>query len=510
MCWPWNAPPTASISSTSPRAKPRPACNAIRWRPSATPATRATASPPPRRAGPRPAPPATAARRIPTTKPIYASAHGKRYLADAQETDWSKPLRKGNYATPTCAYCHMRNGQHVVADKSIWQFGLRQVNPNTAENKVKRERWVEVCTDCHDEAFSRRQLTDMDRERAGPGRGSTAASACCVNCASEKAFYPAAGERPPYPTDWMDRMFPKERIGFFEGQASSFYNVSPIERDYFEMWYFANLGAYKAAAHGAPELVEGRPRTDGGRRRSPSPLQAGQLRDKARGAAARPSKPVAGRRVHHAQPGAQLMRASASWLLLLVRPSPAAAGKTCVDCHAGAAERSWALSKHGVIARIEAGRERAARAPDCTACHASKPKAPAPQHYPTKTARPRGPASRHGASCGACHSPRYVAGQLAAAQRGLAHRRDEAARSRGAGSTSARKEMTGPELARHREAARDAARREPARPAPRPRPPVARLPVVAGAGRARRQPAAHQGRAGRSEAKPDRQTMKQS
>ncbi len=58
------------------------------------------------------------------------------------------------------------------------------------------------------------------------------------------------------PTDWMDRWWPKERIGFFEGQASGFYNVSPIERDYFEMWYFANLGAYKAAAHGAPKMVE--------------------------------------------------------------------------------------------------------------------------------------------------------------------------------------------------------------------------------------------------------------
>jgi hypothetical protein len=56
----------------------------------------------------------------PDDETFYASAHGKRYLADAQETDWSKPLRKGNYAVPTCAYCHMRNGQHVVADKSIW------------------------------------------------------------------------------------------------------------------------------------------------------------------------------------------------------------------------------------------------------------------------------------------------------------------------------------------------------------------------------------------------------
>ena len=102
----------------------------------------------------------------PDDETYYGSAHGKRYLADAQKTDWSKPLKKGNYTVPTCAYCHMRNGQHVVADKSIWQFGLRQVNPNTAENKVKRDRWVEVCMDCHDEVFSRRQLTNLDHERA--------------------------------------------------------------------------------------------------------------------------------------------------------------------------------------------------------------------------------------------------------------------------------------------------------------------------------------------------------
>ncbi|MCP4287430.1 MAG: hydroxylamine oxidoreductase, partial [Gammaproteobacteria bacterium] len=44
--------------------------------------------------------------------------------------------------------------------------------------------------------------------------------------------------------------------GFFEGQASAFYNVSAIERDYFEMWYFDNLGAYKSAAHGNPAGVE--------------------------------------------------------------------------------------------------------------------------------------------------------------------------------------------------------------------------------------------------------------
>jgi hypothetical protein len=50
----------------------------------------------------------------------------------------------------------------------------------------------------------------------------------------------------------------------------------------------------------------------------------------------------------------------ALWLFLLTA-LPALAAKTCVDCHAGAAERSWALSKHGVIARIEPAANAGAR-----------------------------------------------------------------------------------------------------------------------------------------------------
>lgn len=192
----------------------------------------------------------------PDDETYFASAHGQRYLADGRQWDWQKPLVKGNYPAPTCAYCHMRNGKHVVADKSIWQFGLRQVNPATAENKVKRARWVEVCVDCHDADFARAELAKLDRERARAWRPLDATERLLRDLRSEHAFYPAADERPPYPTDAADQHFPKERIGYFEGQASSFYNVSPIERDYFEMWYFANLSAYKGAAHGAPAFVE--------------------------------------------------------------------------------------------------------------------------------------------------------------------------------------------------------------------------------------------------------------
>ena len=133
----------------------------------------------------------------------------------------------------------------------------------------------------------------------------------------------------------------------------------------------------------------------------------------------------------------------ALWLLLLIA-LPAAAGKTCVDCHTGAAERSYALSKHGVIARIEAGRERR-RTPGCEACHVFEAKAPAPQHYPKKTSRTEA-REQASAGCGACHSPRYVTEQLAAAQRGLAlgeMKRREAE----ALVELARKEMTATELA---------------------------------------------------------------
>jgi hydroxylamine dehydrogenase len=186
----------------------------------------------------------------PDDETYFGSAHGKRYLAEGEGWDWSKPLRKGNYPVPTCAYCHMRDGRHVVADKSVWQFGLRQVNPNTAENKVKRGRWLEVCGDCHDAAFAREQLAALDSERGRAWERLNRVERLLREVRSEGAFYPRAGERPPYPGDRMDRLMPRERIGFFEGQASAFYNVSPVERDYFEMWYFASLSAYKGAAHG--------------------------------------------------------------------------------------------------------------------------------------------------------------------------------------------------------------------------------------------------------------------
>ncbi|MBF0416784.1 MAG: hydroxylamine oxidoreductase [Magnetococcales bacterium] len=192
----------------------------------------------------------------PDDEAFFASAHGQLYRQEGKRWDWSKPLAKGNYPAPTCAYCHMKDGNHQVADKAVWKFGIREINPQSAENLIKRKRWQVTCADCHPPEVGMEFFKKLDAERTQSWRQLYAVERLLKNLRSDGLLSPSAKERPPYPIDWLAKLFPKERIGFYEGQASAFYNVSAIERDYFELWYFFNLGAYKGMAHGAKELSE--------------------------------------------------------------------------------------------------------------------------------------------------------------------------------------------------------------------------------------------------------------
>jgi hydroxylamine dehydrogenase len=192
----------------------------------------------------------------PDDETYFNSAHGQLYLKEGDQWDWSKPLKKGNYPAPTCAYCHMDEGKHQVADKSIWKFGLKEINPLTSGNEVKRKKWIKLCADCHDEKWSAQQLKVMDKERKTTWKKLYQAEKILKDLRTRKNLFPSVEQRPPYPGDEDDSLIKFERIGFFEGQASAFYNVSPIERDYFDMWYFGNLGAYKGSAHGDNSFVK--------------------------------------------------------------------------------------------------------------------------------------------------------------------------------------------------------------------------------------------------------------
>jgi len=150
----------------------------------------------------------------------------------------------------------MQDGKHQVADKAIRKFGIREVNPHTAENLVKRQRWIALCMDCHDSALAEAALDELDAERARAWEELYAAEDVLKDLRGDDLLMPPPGRRPLYPVDLWEHVLPTARIGFYEGQASAFYNVSRIERDYFEMWYFDNLAAYKATAHGARALAD--------------------------------------------------------------------------------------------------------------------------------------------------------------------------------------------------------------------------------------------------------------
>ncbi|MEO5332600.1 MAG: hypothetical protein H7839_11295 [Magnetococcus sp. YQC-5] len=192
----------------------------------------------------------------PDDEAFLASAHGQRYQKEKERWDWSKPLSKGHYVIPTCAYCHMRDGVHQVADKAVWKFGIREVNPKTAENEIKRKRWLELCVECHPVETARIFFRELDAERQQTWKKLYGVERVLRGLRGEGVLRPSARERPSYPMDLLARFYPFERIGFFEGGASAFYNVSAIERDYFEMWYFSSLGAYKGMAHGAKAMAD--------------------------------------------------------------------------------------------------------------------------------------------------------------------------------------------------------------------------------------------------------------
>ena len=69
-----------------------------------------------------------------------------------------------NYAVPTCAYCHMQDGEHNVTKTStVYTFmGTSLVDRGAYRYKATREAWINTCKVAIHRGLPRDHLVAMD------------------------------------------------------------------------------------------------------------------------------------------------------------------------------------------------------------------------------------------------------------------------------------------------------------------------------------------------------------
>ncbi len=206
----------------------------------------------------------------PNFESYISSKHGSMYRALGDAWDFSTPMAEAEWEAPTCAYCHMvyvdeagqRSTSHNLTRKITWGMGVQAAGgalediTQTPENQEKRNRMIRLCMTCHSEDKARYYLESADAHKLSgdalvieareilqglyedgllePGHGQMAAGLL-----QGPAF--SAVELPPE----VAQHWP----------AGMYFNVSAIEREYFDMFFFSNLKSYKGAFHMSPDYA---------------------------------------------------------------------------------------------------------------------------------------------------------------------------------------------------------------------------------------------------------------
>ncbi len=108
----------------------------------------------------------------PQNEIYFESKHGKRYLAEGDEWDWTAApdaWEPGvHYSAPTCAVCHMSGvgplaTTHDVGERLKWeaQAPLTVLNKDHDGN-AEREKMITVCTQCHSPRWARNYMERYD------------------------------------------------------------------------------------------------------------------------------------------------------------------------------------------------------------------------------------------------------------------------------------------------------------------------------------------------------------
>ena len=206
----------------------------------------------------------------PNYESYMSSKHGSIYVARGSGWDWKVPLPQAAYETPTCAYCHMiyadsagaRHTSHNMTRKIIWGMGtqaaLGQLDDITVkpENEAKRVEMVRVCLTCHSEDKARGYLKSADAHKL-------AGDALVVEARDILAGLYRDGLVKPSHGQVTAGLLPGPRFSAIElpgglaqhSPASLYYDVTPVEREYFDMFFFSALKSYKGAFHMSPDYA---------------------------------------------------------------------------------------------------------------------------------------------------------------------------------------------------------------------------------------------------------------
>jgi hydroxylamine dehydrogenase len=206
----------------------------------------------------------------PNFEAYIASKHGSIYAARGGAWDWSQPLAQGTYEAPTCAYCHMvdvdsaggRTFSHDMTKKIIWGMGVQAAGGQLAditaqpENRAKRDAMIRMCMTCHSEYRAREYLSSADAHKLAGDALVVEARDILSGLYDDGLITPSHGQTaagllpgPSFTAIELPTAFAQHN------PAGLYYNVSSIEREYFDMFFFSNLKSYKGAFHMAPDYA---------------------------------------------------------------------------------------------------------------------------------------------------------------------------------------------------------------------------------------------------------------
>lgn len=173
------------------------------------------------------------------------SYHGMIYESEQHNWDWTKPMKPENYKTPTCAYCHMRDGEHNAQKFSTINshMGTSLVDRGAPRFKEARQSWINTCKGCHSPRFATDQFEAMDEAIKVSFTKWREAMKVVVDLYNE-------GMLDPMPKDLAPDYAGHYTFSLLGGEGRM-YNVSDIERTSFEMLVYITNAIYKAMAHGA-------------------------------------------------------------------------------------------------------------------------------------------------------------------------------------------------------------------------------------------------------------------